>query len=76
MGYYISQFTFNDSAVGSAYYPKEGALRGSLEGSLPEQLGNATTSFVTEYTIYVLIENFCFDPKREPIQTFAIVSLL
>jgi len=74
--YHISQFTLNisgvDPVVGSAYYPKEGALWGLFEGPLPEELGNATTSFVTEYAIYVLIGNFCFDPERGPIQTFTI----
>jgi len=74
--YHVSQFTLNisgvDPVVGSAYYPKEGALWGLFEGTLPEELGNATTSFVTEHAIYVLIGNFCFDPEQEPIQTFAI----
>ena len=74
--YHISRFTLNNSAVdlvvGSAYYPREGALWGLFEGSLPEELKGAITSFVTERAIYVLIGNFCFDPERGPIQTFAI----
>jgi hypothetical protein len=74
--HHISQFTLNNLAVdlmvGSAYYPKEGALWGLFEGSLPEELKNATTSFVTEYATYVLIGNFCFDPERGSIQTFVI----
>lgn len=74
--YHISQFTLNNSAVdpaiGSVYYPKEGALWGLFEGTLPEELKNATTSFVTEYEIYVLVGNFCFHPERGPVQTFAI----
>lgn len=74
--YHVSQFTLNNSAVhlmvGSAYYPKEGALWGLFEGTLPNELKNATTSFVTEYANYVLIGNFCFDPDRGPIQTFSI----
>ena len=74
--YHISQFTLNISAVdlmvGLAYYPKEGALWGLLEGSLPGELKDVTMSFVTENAVYVLIGNFCLDPEQGPIQTFAI----
>jgi hypothetical protein len=74
--YHISQFTLNNSVVEPlvdlACHPKEGALWGLFEGTLPEWLENATTSPITDSTIYVLIGNFCFDPERGKIQTFAI----
>ena len=58
-------------SIGSGYYPKEGALWGLFEGEVPPGLENTTTSFVAERAIYVLIGNFCFDPERGSIQTFA-----
>lgn len=74
--YHISQFTLNNSVVdpliGLAYHPKEGALWGLFEGTLPEWLKNATTSPITDSAIYVLIGSFCFDPERGKIQTFAV----
>lgn len=74
--YHISRFTLNNSVidpvVGAAHYPREGALWGLFEGTLPKELKGAITSFVTERAIYVLIGNFCFDPERGPVQTFAI----
>ena len=73
--YHITGFTLDNSVVnvsiGSEYYPNEGALWGLFEGELPHGLENATTSFVAERASYVLIGNFCFDPERGSIQTFA-----
>jgi len=73
--YYVTQFTLNNSMVdalaGSGYYPKGGALWGLFEGELPHGLENATTSFVAEDAIYVLIGSFCFDPEWGSVQTFA-----
>lgn len=74
--YHVTQFTLDNSVVGvstsSVYYPKEGALWGLLEGTLPYGLENATTSFVVKDAIYVRIGNFCFDPEQGSIQTFAV----
>jgi hypothetical protein len=74
--YHISWFTLNNSVIdpvaGGSYYPKEGALWGLFEGTLPKELKGMTTSFVTEGAIYVLIGNFCFDPARGPVQTFSV----
>ena len=73
--YHITHFTLDNSAVdvstGSGYYPKRGALWGLFEGELPRGFGNATTSFVAEHAVYVLIGNFCFNPERGSVQTFA-----
>lgn len=68
--YHITHFTLDNSVIsvstGSSCYPKEGALWGLFEGGLPLGLKNATTSFITEEAIYVLIGNFCFSPERGP----------
>ena len=76
--YTITQFTLDntvvDTLVDSIYYLKEGALWGLFEGPLPEGLGNATTSFVAEHVVYVVIGNFCFSPEHGPVQTFTIDS--
>lgn len=74
--YRISGFTLDnlilDPEAGLPYYPKEGALWGLFEGTLPSELQNATTSFVAERATYVLIGSFCLDPKMGSVQTFAI----
>lgn len=73
--YHITKFTLDNSVVdgltGTGYYPKRGALWGLFEGELPHGLGNATTSFVAERVVYVLIGNFCFNPEQGSVQTFA-----
>lgn len=74
--YRISRFTLDNSildpATPSLFYPKEGALWGLYEGTLPNKLRNATTSFVTDHATYVLIGHFCFDPQLGSVQTFPI----
>ena len=73
--YHITRYTLDNSVVdhltGLGYYPRRGALWGLFEGELPRGLENVTTSFVAEKAVYVLIGNFCFDPQRGSIQTFA-----
>ena len=74
--YHISRFTLDNSildpAASSFYYPREGVLWGLYEGTLPNELRSATTSFVTERATYVLIGYFCLDPRLGSVQTFAV----
>ena len=74
--HHISHFTLDNSildpAAGSPYYPKEGVLWGLFEGTLPGELRNVTTSFVTGGATYILIGSFCLDPQLESAQTFAV----
>ena len=74
--YHITQFTLDNSVVSVSTsldcYPKEGAIWGLFEGELPRGLRNATTSFVTDDAIYVLVGNFCFDREQGSVQTFAV----
>ena len=75
-GHHITHFTLDNSILdpeaGGFYYPKEGALWGLFEGSLPSGLRNETTSFVTDGATYILIGNFCLDPHLGTVWTFAI----
>ena len=74
--YHVTHFTLDNSmfdpTAGAFYYPKEGALWGLFEGSLPSGLRNATTSFVTDRATYVLMGNFCLDPRLGSVRTFAM----
>ena len=76
----ISHFTLDNSILdpvaGSAYYPKEGVLWGLFEGTMPGELRNATTSFVTGSATYVLIGVFCLDPQLGTVQTSAIEDVV
>jgi hypothetical protein len=78
--YAITHFTLDNSVVNtvvdSIYYPKEGALWGLFEGPLPEELKNATTSFVAEHAIYIIIGSFCFSLERGLVQTFATDDII